>query len=194
MNHRVLKRLLITAGFVLAGLFSLQTETAAGSPDNFTCKLQFMGMSLPMAKMGQKTRVESVMFPDLVTLTFHDQKKTINMHTKNKTYFEHPLQERIPSIYSPQVVIEKKQIGRETVDGHPCIKYQAVFYAKDKPQEKYSAVLWEAQDLGGLFIKQEVTLPPEKKARRRAGKVCFRDEGGQTRSGQGRHVRGSQGL
>jgi hypothetical protein len=171
MTRRILPILLSL--IVLVGLPNLQSVSAA-PPDNFTGKLHFMGMAIPMAKMGPKTRVESLMFPDLVTLTFHDQKKTVNMNTKNKTYFEHPLQERIPSLYSPHVVIDKKKIGQETVDGHPCIKYNAVFYTKDKPQEKYASILWEAQDLGGLIIKNEVTIPPEK--RREGGPEKFVSE------------------
>jgi hypothetical protein len=156
--------------FFLLNTFAVQ----AAPPDNYTCKLSFMGMSMPMAKMGNKSRVDSVMFADLVTITLMDQNKTINMNTKNKTYFEHAIQERMPSIYNPKTVIEKKKIGQETIDGHPCIKYSAVFYSKDKPQEKFNSILWEAQDLGGLPIKNEVTIPPDK--RREGGPDKFVSE------------------
>jgi hypothetical protein len=98
------------------------------------------------------------------------------MNTKNKTYFEQPTQEtgRGPSIYDPNVVIERKKIGTETIDGHPCIKYSAVFYHKERPQEKRNSVLWEAQDLGGLPIKNEVTIPQDK--RREGGPDKFTSE------------------
>ncbi|MEW6188353.1 MAG: hypothetical protein AB1585_21765 [Thermodesulfobacteriota bacterium] len=168
------KKSLVISG-IIALYFLLNTlSVLAAPPDNYTCKLSFMGMAMPMAKMGNKTRVDSVMFADLVTVTLMDQNKTINMNTKNKTYFEHALQERMPSIYNPKTVIEKKKIGQETIDGHPCLKYSAVFYSKDKPQEKFSAILWEAQDLGGLPIKSEVTIPAEK--RREGGPDKFVSE------------------
>ena len=60
-------------------------------------------------------------------------------------------------------VIDKKKIGTETIDRHPCIKYDAVFYLKDKPQEKFNSVLWEAQDLGGLPIRNEMAVPESKR-------------------------------
>jgi hypothetical protein len=96
------------------------------------------------------------------------------MNTKNKTYFEQTAQERLPSIDDPNVVIEKKKIGSETIDRHPCIKYNAVFYKKDKPQEKFNSVLWEAQDLGGLAIKNEVVIP--KNQRMKGGPEKFSSE------------------
>jgi hypothetical protein len=90
----------------------------------------------------------------------------IMMSTSNKTYLEQEIQqERAPSIDDPRVVIEKKQIGSETIDGHPCTKYDSVFYIKDKPAEKYKALLWEAKDLGGLVIRTETVLPPDKAMR-----------------------------
>ncbi len=39
------------------------------------------------------------------------------------------------------------------------MKYDAVIYLKDRPNEKHKAVIWEAQDLGGLPIRSEMTLP-----------------------------------
>ncbi|MCJ7833770.1 MAG: hypothetical protein MUQ20_05255 [Deltaproteobacteria bacterium] len=160
---------LLTMIFVLTSIPAL-----AAPPDNYTCKMVLMGMSMPMAKMGNKSRVENVMFSGVVTISLMDAKKTITMNTKNKTYFEQTTQEKVPSIYNPNVVIEKKKIGSETIDGHPCIKYNAVFYTKDKPQEKFNSVLWEAQDLGGLPIKNEVVIPENK--RREGGPEKFSSE------------------
>ncbi len=151
----------IGLGFLIFFLFS--AFAMAAPPDNFTCKMTFMGMSLPMAKMGNKSRVENVMFGGLVTISYMDQKKSVTMNTKNKTYFEQATQERVPSIYNPNVVIDKKKIGSDTIDGHPCVKYNAVFYNKDNPQDKFTSVLWEAQDLGGLPIKNEVVIPENKR-------------------------------
>jgi hypothetical protein len=68
-------------------------------------------------------------------------------------------EDKTPSVYDSRAVIEKKKIGNETIDGHPCLKYDAVVYLKDKPNEKHNVVLWEAQDLGGLAIRTEMTLP-----------------------------------
>jgi hypothetical protein len=168
------KRQLATIGFCFCIVFLFSAFTQAAPPDNFTCKMNLMGMSMPMAKMGNKSRVENVMFGGLVSINYMDQKKTITMNTKDKTFFEQPTNERVPSIYNPNVVIEKKKIGAETIDGHPCIKYNALFYNKEKPDDKFTSLLWEAQDLGGLPIKNEVTIPENK--RREGGPEKFTSE------------------
>lgn len=135
----------------------------AAPPDNFTAKMVVMGMSMPMAKMGNKTRMENLAMGGLVIISLLDAGKSISLNTKNKTYFEQTIQDKVPSMYGSNVVVEKKKIGSETFDGHPCIKYDAVIYQKDKPQEKFKALLWEAQDLGGLPIRHEIEVPEVKK-------------------------------
>lgn len=131
----------------------------AAPPDNFTAKMVTEGMVMPMAKMGDKMRVENPMMPGFVTISLMGLKKMIMMSTVNKTYTEQIFGEEMPSIYDPKAVFEKKKIGSETIDGHPCIKYDTVFYLKDKPAEKYRATVWEAQDLGGLMIRSEMIIP-----------------------------------
>ena len=77
----------------------------------------------------------------------------------------------MPSFHDSDVVIDKKKIGSETIDGHPCIKYDAVIYHKDRPQEKFKALVWEAQDLGGLAIRNEMTIPEGKAMGKAGGKM-----------------------
>jgi hypothetical protein len=135
----------------------------AGPPDNYTATLVMEGMSLPIAKMGDKMRSENPMMTGMINLHFENAKKSIMMSSATKTYMEQPIDSKeVPSLDDPRVVVEKKEIGSETIDGHPCTKYDSVFYMKDTPSEKYKAVLWEAKDLGGLVIRNETTLPPGK--------------------------------
>jgi len=136
---------------------------SAGPPDNYTATLVMEGMSMPIARMGDKMRSENPMMQGMVSLHLNDAQKTIMMSSANKTYMEQSNDAKTaPSLDDPRVVVDKKQIGSETIDGHPCTKYDSVFYLKDNPSEKYKAVLWEAQDLGGLIIRNETTLPPGK--------------------------------
>jgi hypothetical protein len=146
-----------------AVFFLISALAFAAPPDNYTAKMMAMGIAMPMAKMGNKTRVDNVMMGGLVTISLLDQKKTIIMNTNTKTYFERAMEEKIPSVHDPRAVVEKKKIGSDTFDGHPCIKYDAVVYFKDRPQEKYNSVMWEAQDLGGFPIRYEMAVPEAKK-------------------------------
>ena len=173
-----IKKSVTTFCMAIGLLFLVSSFALAAPPDNFTCKFSVLGLQMPltmtMAKMGNKSRVENAMREDIITINLMDQKKSTTMNTKNKTYFEYTTKERTPSIYNPNTVIEKKKTGSGTFDGHPCIKYNAVFYSKDKPEDKYTSILWEAQDLRGLPIKNEVTIPPDK--RREGGPDKFTSE------------------
>lgn len=152
-------------------LFGLLAEAglAIGAPpENFTATMVMEGMDMPLARMGKKVRAENPMMQGLVSITLEDQKKVIMISTINKTYMEQPLpEEGTPSLTDPRIVVQKKKLGSETIDGHPCTKYEAVFHIKDKPSEKYQATIWEANDLGGLLIRSETMIPEGK---RRGGK------------------------
>jgi len=159
-NRSFLPVILVTASICI---WAIPSPGFAGPPDNYTARMIMEGMTMPIAKMGNKMRAENPMMQGMVTIHFLDSRKMTMMSTANKTYMEQTMeQERAPSIDDPRVVIEKKQIGSETIDGHPCNKYDAVFYLKDKQAEKYKATIWEAEDLGGLVIRNETMLPPEK--------------------------------
>ena len=144
--------------FFMAGILLSGSSVLAAPPDNFTATMVSSGMEMPMAKMGPKSRVENPGMKGLVTITLADAKKTIMMNTVNKTYFEQPTQDRgkAPDVYDPDVVFDKKKVGTETIDGHPCIKYDSTFYRKSKPEEKHKATLWEAQDLKDFTIQTEI--------------------------------------
>jgi hypothetical protein len=150
-------------GGLILGLWVFAGPAFAAPPDNYTAKMVMQGMAMPMAKMGNKMWAENPMMPGMVTITLMDSRKMIMMSTTNKVFMEKDLEEETPSVYDPRVVMEKKKIGSETMDGHPCTKYDTVFYLKDKPAEKYQATIWEAQDLGGLPIRNEVIMPEGKR-------------------------------
>jgi hypothetical protein len=153
-------------GWVLCFLWTLFLFGCASEksppPENFTAKMVTMGIEMPMAKMGTKSRVENPMMNGVVTITEAGSGKVIMMSTVNKTYVEQAKKEETPTIYDPGVVVEKTKSGSETVDGHPCVKYDIVMYKKEKPENKYQGWVWEATDLGGLAIRSEVVIPENK--------------------------------
>jgi len=153
---------MFTIGFLGFALF-LADIVSPAPPDNYTAQMSMGGMTMPMARMGDKTRIENPMMQGLVTITSKAEKKMIMLSVPNKAYLEQPLQERTPNLHDPDVVVEKKKIGSEKVDGHPCTKHDVVFYRKEKPEEKFKGVIWEAEDLGGLPIRQEIDSPEARK-------------------------------
>ena len=150
--------------FLTLGLFS--GSVLAAPPDNFTTKMVVNGMAMPMAKMGLKSRVQTAMLQDIYTITDGATQKTIMVNPQSKTYYEQVQQKRseAPSVYDPNVVMEKKKLGSETIDGHPCVKSEMTFYHKDTPTQKFKGTIWEAQDLGGLPIRTEIIVEAMQKA------------------------------
>lgn len=137
----------------------------AAAPDNFTAKMMVGGISMPMAKMGNKTRSDTGMLQGMYSVHDAGAKKTLMINPGGKTYLEQGADTtKTPSVYDPDVVMDKKKVGTETVDGHPCIKYDVTFYHRDTPGKKYQSTVWEAQDLGGLPIRTEMNVPEMKKA------------------------------
>lgn len=166
----------IVAVFFMASILSTGSSVFASPPDNFTATMVSSGMEMPMAKMGTKIRLENPSMKGLITINLADAKKTIMMNKVSKTYYEQPIQkqEKTPDIYDPDVVFNKKKMGTDTIDGHPCIKYDAVFYLKNKPEEKHKVTIWEAQDLKDFNIQTEFTSPAGPKNKGPGGKVIVK--------------------
>lgn len=153
----------VLIGFIMGVIF-FNAQVFASPPDNFTATMVTEGIETPMAKMGAKTRVENVGMKGIVTIVLNDAKKTITLNTNKQLYHEQSItqQDQFFSYYEPDMVFEKKKIGTEKVDGHPCNKYDALYYRKSKPGEKHKAVIWEATDLKDFPIKMEVVTPQGK--------------------------------
>jgi hypothetical protein len=169
----------IAAFFLTAGILLTGISVFAAPLDNFTATMVSTGMEMPMAKMGYKSRVDNPAMKGLVTISLMDAKKTIMINNLSKTYFEQPIQDqnKRPDAYDPEMVFDKKKIGTDTIDGHPCIKYDAVFYHKSKPNEKHKAIIWEAQDLNNFAIQTEYAIPADSQHQGAGGKmiVKFKD-------------------
>jgi hypothetical protein len=163
--------IIFAASIILSGMAAF-----AAPPENFTATMVSQGMEMPMARMGSKSRVENPGMQGVVTISLGDAKKTIMMNTTTKVYSEQIIQEKeqMPTMYDSDIVFDKKKVGNETIDGHPCIKYDSVYYRKSKPEEKHKAIIWEAQDLKDFPIQMEVTVPANPKYPGSGGKMVMR--------------------
>lgn len=168
-------RYFITVIF-MAGIVLSSMVTFAAPPENFTATMVSQGMEMPMARMGSKSRVENAGMSGVVTISLGDAKKTIMINTTTKVYSEQIIQEKeqMPTMYDSDIVFDKKKVGNETIDGHPCIKYDSVYYRKSKPEEKHKAIIWEAQDLKDFPIQMEVTVPANPKYPGSGGKIVVK--------------------
>ncbi|QWR76528.1 DUF4412 domain-containing protein [Candidatus Magnetomonas plexicatena] len=149
-----MKRAVICLVVFISMLLSV-TEAVCAPPENFTAEMTVMDMTMKIAKMGSKTRIEAHSAPGLVTILLSDDKKIIYLSTKAKKYALDLMQSSLAPMYEDDLVLEKRPIGTQTIAGHRCERYDALFSRKDRPDEKLEAMIWEAEDLGNLIIRYE---------------------------------------
>jgi hypothetical protein len=75
-------------------------------------------------------------------------------------YLQKPIEEKQLDELKKRPKYEKTELGKETIDGHPCVKYK-VSFNKDvmdvwRTWESSAAILWCASDLKGCPIRIEV--------------------------------------
>src|SRR3989338_5715788 len=119
-----------------------------------------------LAKLGEKFRNEIDMTKALsakgdvppgfgrnIFIVRYDKKLSYILYPDKNKYIE---QEDIKGIEEKEEMpkIEKKKVGTETVDGHPCDKYEIKITYKDGKSE--SGLFWEATDLDRFIIKSEM--------------------------------------
>ena len=77
-----------------------------------------------------------------------------------KGYVEMPSQN--PEISKPEsdFKLEMTELGKETVDGHPCVKSKAT--VTDKDGKKYESLVWNATDMKNFPVKIETTAGPRR--------------------------------
>ena len=117
-----------------------------------------------LAKLGDKFRSEMDMAktmkakggempPGLSRMVFivrPDMKVDYTLYPDKNKYMEIPIKKEKGDM--PKV--DKKKIGEEKIDGHPCDKYKVKITEKDGTVEE--GLLWEAKDLDRFVIRAEM--------------------------------------
>lgn len=91
-------------------------------------------------------------FGKMVTIHRSDLKKTLLVYPDKKAYVEMPDTAATDTAGS-ESTFEKKELGNETVDGHPCVKYAVTRTDPDK--STHQATVWEAKDLSDFPIQTQ---------------------------------------
>lgn len=103
-------------------------------------------------KDGDKLRFESKRAGlNMIHISRKDKNLVWVINPDNKTYAEQPYSEakiRVSEIYMPG---RRVKLGEETIDGHPCIKYE--FTPTNQPEVK--TLEWQAKDLRNFPIRME---------------------------------------
>ncbi len=88
-----------------------------------------------------------------------DRNMSYRICPARKGYYEEPGLIKPGEKYvppGPEPLIGNKPLDSETIDGHPCLKFQRTF----KGAQLYEMTVWEAKDLGGFCIQMQYTDAP----------------------------------
>jgi len=102
------------------------------------------GTAATLKQIGM-SQVVSIIRPDkqLVYVIYPDQRVLLSMPL--------PKEDAEGSDKTPQIT--KTALGKETIDGHPCIKNKVVI--SDSSGQKVEAITWDATDLNDLPVQIE---------------------------------------
>jgi hypothetical protein len=107
---------------------------------------QFKSKQIPEEAAAQ---MQAMGMGKFIVLSRPDKKMTYQIFPALKAYVAHPIKQARPHSKEPKV--EKTELGKETIENHPCIKQKVV--VTEEGVEPQQFITWNATDLDGLMIQ-----------------------------------------
>ncbi|HUB87620.1 MAG TPA: DUF4412 domain-containing protein [Verrucomicrobiae bacterium] len=98
--------------------------------------------------------MKSLGMDHMVNISLPDQKTIYVIYPNAQAYVEVTVPPGDSSATNGNVKLDTTELGKETVDGHPCVKNKDVI--TDSQGEKHEFTVWNATDLKNFPIKIEV--------------------------------------
>jgi len=110
-----------------------------------TSKICTSGMKSRMEVLGKKDNA--------IVIGRRDKNVSWMVMPAQHMYMEMPFrQDTATRLNEPDAKVDKKLVGSDKVDGHPCKKYHVTTTIDKKKDSGYS---WEASDLGNMMVKYQ---------------------------------------
>ena len=106
----------------------------------------------PMSPQFAAT-MKAMSMDKLIMIARPDKKLGYQVYPGMQAYVENPLPEQEAASAPSEFKMELTELGNETIDGHPCIKNNAV--VTDKEGAKHESTVWNATDLKKFPIRIE---------------------------------------
>ena len=101
-------------------------------------------------------QMKSMGMDKMINITRPDKKVHYLVYDGLQSYLENPLGEPgATATGGNDAKVETTELGKETIDGHPCVKNKVV--VTDKDGKKFEATVWNATDLKKFPVKVEFT-------------------------------------
>ena len=142
----------------------MQTKDRQGNDMSMPGKMAFsetkvrFEMNMADMKSGGKAspgaaQMKEMGMDRMIVITRPDKKVSDMIYPGMKAYVEMPLEGGASTNSPEDYKIEMTELGKETFDGHPCIKNKAI--VTDKEGNKHEATIWNATDLKKFPVKIE---------------------------------------
>lgn len=106
------------------------------------------GVDIPPAAAAQ---MQSMGLDQMVTLALPDKKIAYLIYPETQSYVENHLSDAQTAATTNDFKTESTEIGKETIDGHPCEENKVVITGKDGT--KHESTVWNATDLNNFPVK-----------------------------------------
>jgi outer membrane lipoprotein-sorting protein len=134
----------------------LQGESGAGSQAMSGKIAVDQGKSRFEMNMGAADpHMKAMGMDQMVMVTRPDRKVSYMMFPNQQAYVENPIPDTAAAKPQSDYKVEITELGKETVDGHPCVKNKAV--VTDDQGNKSESIVWNATDLKNFPVKIEMT-------------------------------------
>jgi hypothetical protein len=141
----------------------MQTKDPSGANITIPGKLAFsdgkshleMDLLAAAGKGGAEAaaQMKEMGMNSLTIISRPDKKATYLVNTNYQAYVETPIPESESAAATSKDKVETKELGKETIDGHACIKSQVVVI--DDKGAKHESTVWNATDLKKFPVKIE---------------------------------------
>ena len=149
-----------------SALLEFQTANSSGETTTMPGKISFdagksrfeMDMTqMKSSRMRPETgaRMKQMGMDRMVTIARPDKKVTYLIYPGMQSYVENPITEAQAAPDSGDYKVETTELGKDTVDGHPCVKNKVI--VTDKQGAKHESTVWNATDLKNFPVKIETS-------------------------------------
>lgn len=108
------------------------------------------GGAMPPEAAGQ---MKAMGMDKMIVISRPDRKVAYMIYPNMNAYAETPIQEQDIAKVATDYKMETTKLGKETIDGHPCVKNKAV--VTDDKGNKHESIMWNATDLKDFPIRLE---------------------------------------
>jgi hypothetical protein len=103
----------------------------------------------------EASHMKSMGMDKMVMIGRPDQKVSYMVYPGLKAFVENPIPNADSSKPVSDFKVETTELGKETVDGHPCVKNKVV--VTDDQGKRFESTVWNATDLKKFPVKIETT-------------------------------------